>query len=126
MIKYLGPGAEADCTMMPNYSKWNLHLVSCSMVAVRLDVRVCFHSTSLRRQLDSSTDVFAHGLAEPDFLPLCVRVRLCKPNDVVELHIDSKYTYRPCFTKLEQGSKVAVNLRALTRRVSPVLKLSSV
>ena len=117
MIKYLGPGAEADCTTMPNLQVE--FTPSCSMVAVRLDVRVCFHSTSLRRQLDSSTDVFAHGLAEPDFLPLCVRVLLCKPNDVVELHSDSKYTYRPCFTKLEQGSK-------LTRRVSPVLKLSSV
>ena len=43
---------------------------------------------------------------------------------MVGLRIDSEYTCRPRFTKLEQGSKAAVTLRALIP-VSHILKLSS-
>ena len=60
---------------------------------------------------------------EPDFLPLCTRFWLRKTNDVDGLHIDSEYANcRPHFTKLEQGSKVAVTLQAFIQ-VSFVLKL---
>ena len=96
------------------------------MVAVRLVVWGCFHSTTLRRRLDNNADVRTcsrprHAcLAEPDFLPFCVRVRLREPNDVLGLCIDSEYVSRPHFTKLEQGSKVAATLQALIR-VSSIL-----
>ena len=71
----------------------------------------CFHSTMLRRRLDSNTDVLAHVhdmlvlrsqtfSASLDFLPFCETVRLCEPNDVVGLRIDSEYASRLRFVKL--------------------------
>ena len=71
----------------------------------------------LKRWLDSNADVRTcsrpqhASLAESDFLPFRMRVRLCDPNDVVGLRINSKYACRPYFTKLEQGSKAAMTLR---------------